>query len=159
MNKRGQWAVESPKSERLSPQNDLYEFPQQNIHKIRKQTCFFRARLRREQSLWFHKEYLGNMSNFRGFTKTGLFFLQKKMRILSTKKWGFWVLKKWGIRKPKKKLWPTRQNAHRVRQNAHRVRRMPTGCARRPQGAPQCPQGAPQVLWKSREFPLRERPV
>ena len=47
---------------------------------------FFLARLRREQSLWFHKEYLGNMNNIRGFTKTGLFFSTKKMRILSTKK-------------------------------------------------------------------------
>ena len=102
MNKLGQWAVESPKSERLSPQNHLkYEFPQQNIHKIRKHTWFFLARLRREQSLWFHNKYLGNMRNFRWFTKTGLFFFYKKKDSV------YRDLKKWGIRKPNKKVWFT----------------------------------------------------
>ena len=72
-----------------------YEFTQQNIHKIQKQTSFFLARLRRDQSLWFRKEYSENMRILQGFTKTELFFLQNK--------WGIWEFKKWGIRKPKKK--------------------------------------------------------
>ena len=101
-----QWAVRRSKSDwlprkllgNMSFYNKIFPNYENNHH-------FFLARLRRDQFLWFRKEYSENMNILRDLRKLDFFFLQNKWGFCLQKKWGFWEFKKWGIRKPKKKVW------------------------------------------------------